>query len=331
MSLLLSRAALLSFFLALLVTLVVWLTPTRMLSRGQHGLAVVTTVAPLTNIALNVGGQRIDLRQIVPDGVDSHTFEPSPADARAISEADLIILNGLHLEESTLELAEANKKASGRVLLLADNTITRDEWRFDFSFPEEEGEPNPHLWMNPAHAMRYAEMIRDQLVELDPHNAEYYQENTARFLLRVEQLDSAIAAAIGTIPPGNRKLLTYHDSFAYFAPRYGLTVIGAIQPSDFSEPSPREVADLVEQLKAEGVPAIFGSEVFPSRVLERIGREVGVTYVDALRDDDLPGAADAAEHTYIGMMLENVKTMTTALGGDPSALESVDPTNSYRR
>jgi manganese/iron transport system substrate-binding protein len=298
-------------------------------AHSQSGLNVVTTVAPLNNIALNVGGSRINLTQIVPDGTDSHTYEPTPSDARALAEADLIVINGLHLEESTRALAEANKKTSARILLLGDNTITPDQWVFDFSFPEENGDPNPHLWMNPVYAMRYAELIRDQLADMDPANAVYYVDNTARFVARNQELDRAIAATIQTIPPHNRKLLTFHDSFAYFAPRYGMTVIGAIQPADFSEPSPQEVAALIEQIRAEQVPAIFGSEVFPSRVLEQIGREAGVRYVDTLRDDDLPGPANAPEHTYVGMLVEDVRTMAEALGGDPSGMDGIDPTNTY--
>jgi ABC-type Zn uptake system ZnuABC Zn-binding protein ZnuA len=313
-----------------LVALTLLMSSARGLLRTQDRLSVVTTVAPLTNISLNVAGDRVSLRQIVPDGTDSHTFEPTPSDARALAEADLVVVNGLHLEESTLQLAEANRKANGRILLLGENTITPDEWIFDFSFPEEDGDPNPHLWMNPMYAIRYAELIRDQLVELDPANAAYYRENAARFRARAEQLDAAIAQAVQTIPEKNRKLLTYHDSFAYFAPRYGLAVIGAIQPSDFAEPSPREVAALIEQVRVEDVPAIFGSEVFPSKVLEQIGREAGVTFVETLRDDDLPGEQDAPEHTYIGMMLEDVATITEALGGDPSPLRVVDPSNTFQ-
>jgi len=106
-------------------------------------------------------------------------------------------------------------------------------------------------------------------------------------------------------------------------------VIGAIQPSDFSEPSPREVAALIDQVRAESVPAIFGSEVFPSRVLEQIGREAHVRYYDELRDDDLPGAETAPEHSYFGMLQFDVQLMAEALGGDPSPLNSFDPRNIY--
>ena len=288
---------------------------------------VLTTVAPLTNIARNVGGTSIDLRGLIPGGTDSHTFEPSPADMRLMAAADLIILNGLDLETPIEKLALANKKPGARLLKLGEQTITRQEYVFDRSFPQSGGHPNPHLWMNPVHAVRYAEIMRETLIELDPSHAARYQERTARYTARLLALDRAISVAVMTVPPANRKLLTYHDSFAYFAPRYGLTLIGAIQPSSFSEPSPRDVARLIGQLKREKVPAIFGSEVFPSKVLDQIAREAGVRFVATLRDDDLPGAPDAPEHSYIGMMRENVRTMVATLGGNAEALQGIDPTD----
>lgn len=293
----------------------------------DNRLRVVSTVSPITNIVFNIGGERVRLAGLIPEGVNSHTFEPTPADARELAQADLIVTNGLSLELPTMKLAEANLKPGAEIVTLADKTITRDEWVFDFSFPEEEGDPNPHLWLNPMHALRYAEFVRDTLSKRDPANAGYYANNYDKFKARIEALDKAIQTAITTIPPDNRKLVTYHDSFAYFAPRYGMTVIAAIQPSDFSEPSPREVADIIQQLREVSVPAIFGSEVFPSPVLDRIGEEAGVRFVDTLRDDDLPGRPGDPEHSYLGMMVEDVRTMTRTLGGDPSPLEYVDPSN----
>ena len=139
----------------------------------------------------------------------------------------------------------------------------------------------------------------------------------------MEELDAAIRAAAATVPPERRLLLTYHDSFPYFAPRYGFTVIGAVQPSDFSEPSPREVAALVRQIREAGVPAVFGSEVFPSETLETIAREAGAVQVATLRDDDLPGEPGDAENTYLAMMTANARAIVTALGGDASALDAL--------
>ncbi len=286
---------------------------------------VLTTVAPLTNIVKNVGGGSIELHGLIPGGMDSHTFEPAPSDIRLIAAADLIILNGLHLEAPTERLASANQKPDARILKLGDDTITTREYVFDRSFPKSGGHPNPHLWMNPIYAARYAELVRDALVALDPTNAARYQERTQWYTERLRGLDLAIAAAAATIPPQNRKLLTYHDSFAYFAPRYGLTVIGAIEPASFSEPSPRDVARVIHQLKRERIPAIFGSEVFPSKVLDQIGREAGVQFIATLRDDDLPGTPGSPEHSYLGMMVDDMRTMVTALGGKADALEGIDP------
>jgi ABC-type Zn uptake system ZnuABC Zn-binding protein ZnuA len=286
---------------------------------------VLTTVAPLTNIVKNVGGSHIDLHGLIPGGTDSHTFEPAPSDIRYIAEADVIILNGLYLEVPTEKLALANKKPGTRILKLGDQTISPKEYVFDRSFPKSAGHPNPHLWMNPIYAARYAELVRDALAERDPAHATAYQERSRLFTQRLHELDRAIAAAVETIPPKHRKLLTYHDSFAYFAPRYGLTVIGAIEPASFSEPSPREVARVIQQLKQEKLPAVFGSEVFPSKVLDQIAQEAGVQFIATLRDDDLPGTPDLPQHSYIGMMLENVRTMATALGGRGEALQGIDP------
>lgn len=290
-------------------------------------LNVVTTVSPITNLAFNIGGDRINLSGIVPEGVNSHTFEPAPSDAQMLVRADVIFINGLDLEQPTLRLAEANLKEGAEIVLLGEMTIEPDEYVFDFSFPEEAGSPNPHLWTNPIYALRYAEIIMDALSERDPDNADYYAANYEALAERIDTLDAAIMETVESIPEDNRKLLTYHDSWAYFAPRYGMTVVGAIQPSDFAEPSAREVADLIVQLREENVPAIFGSEVFASPVLEQIANETGAIYVDDLRDDDLPGEPGSAEHSYVGLMVMNLRIMAEALGGDPALIADFDTSN----
>jgi ABC-type Zn uptake system ZnuABC Zn-binding protein ZnuA len=290
-------------------------------------LRVVTTVSPIANIVANIGGEHIEVIGIVPEGINSHTFEPAPSDARYMAEADLIIVNGLDLEEPTINMAEANKRDGVEILFLGEQTVSPEEYVFDFSFPREAGSPNPHLWMNPFYALRYAELTKDVLSELDPANAADYTANYDAFRTRIEALDVAIQETINTIPEENRRLLTYHDSFAYFAPRYGMTVIGAIQPSDFSEPSAREVADLITQLREQEIPAIFGSEVFPSPVLDQIAQEAGAIFIDTLSDDDLPGDPGDPGNSYFGMMVENLITMTNALGGDSSLIAEFDTSN----
>ena len=287
-------------------------------------LRVVSSVAPITSLVENVGGDRISLEGVIPEGVNSHTFEPPPSVARSLAKADLIILNGLFLEEPYLEAAQASKRDDAEVLTLADKAITRKQWVFDFSFPESGGHPNPHLWTSPLLALRYAQIVEERLSAMDPANAPYYAENYRNLEARILDLDKRIEAAVQTIPPQNRKLLTYHDSFPFFAPRYGMEVIGAIQPSDFSQPSAREMAGLINQVRESGVPAIFGSAVFPSDVMAQIAKESGAEFVDQLRDDDLPGVPGDPLHSYLGMMLTNARVIVSALGGDASPLDDFD-------
>lgn len=290
-------------------------------------LNVVSTVSPLVNIIYNIGGDRITLSGVIPEGTNSHTFEPAPSDATKLAQADLIFINGLTLEEPTKKLALANKKADAEVIEFGPQTIRESEYVYDFSFPKDGGKPNPHLWTDPTKALRYAEIARDTLARRDPANAPYYNQNYDAFKTRIEKLDAAIKQAVSTIPAKNRKLLTYHDSFPFFGPRYGFEIIGAIQPSDFGEPSAKEVADLIVQIREQQVPAIFGSEVFPSPILEQIAKETGATFVDAIRDDDLPGAPGDPKHSLIQMLSDDVVAITDALGGNSAVMQSVDSTN----
>ena len=293
-------------------------------------LNVVTSVAPITNIVQNIGGNKINLIGLVPEGVNSHTFEMIPSDIIKINDADLIIIDGLNLEadvEKTAENVISKNPNNIQLLKLGDNTISKREWIFDFSFPKDKGDPNPHLWLNIEYAIKFANLIRDKLIEMDPSNSQYYIENSNKYTKLLKQLDEGIKKSVETIPVENRKLLTYHDSWAYFAPRYGMKVIGAIQASDFSNPSPKDIADLIDQVRIEQVPAIFASEVFPTNIIDQIAKEGNVTIVETLSDDDLPGNTGDNNHSYVGMMLENMKNMIIPLGGNIDALKDISPQN----
>ncbi len=161
---------------------------------------VVTTVAPITNMVRNIGVGHVDVRGIVPDGTDSHTFEPVPTDAKLLASADLIIVNGLDLELPTVKLAEKVKSTQTPILQLGNRVLPREDWRYDFSFPREHGHPNPHLWPNIVLAMRYAEIIRDGLIALDPARKEEYRTNADLYLTKLSKLDKAIASCVHTIP-----------------------------------------------------------------------------------------------------------------------------------
>lgn len=288
-------------------------------------LTIATTVAPITSIVANIaGGTSTVITGIVPEGTNSHTFEPKPSDAATLETADIVFINGLVLEEPTKELALANLKDGAIICEIGTQILPEADYIYDFSFPKEGGKPNPHLWTNPPMAKQYAQIVHDVLVRLDPVNAATYDSNFVAFSAKVDALDAAMVTATATIPESQRKLVTYHDAYAYFAKHYGYTVVGALQPSSFNEPTPKEIGDLINQIKAENVKAIFGSEVFPSPVLEQIGAETSVRYVDVLRDDDLIGKPGDAEHSWLGLMRFDFATMVEALGGDASALKSLD-------
>lgn len=286
-------------------------------------LKIATTVAPITSIVSAVAGDRADVRGLIPEGADSHTFEPPPSAAGVLSEADVVFVNGLKLEDPTKELAQENHKKGAEIVELGTRTIPPSQYIYDFSFPRKAGKPNPHLWTNPPYAEDYARIVRDTLVQRDPRNAAAYEANYEQFAAQADALDRAMQAATATVP--KPELLTYHDAYAYFAAHYGWKVIGAIQVSSFEDPTPKEVGDLIHQIKSEHVPAIFGSEVFPSKVLAQIGRETGVHYVDKLRDDDLPGKPGDADHSWLGLMRADFVTMVSNLGGNASALRALPP------
>jgi manganese/iron transport system substrate-binding protein len=290
----------------------------------DHRLRIATTVSPITSLVENIAGDLAHITGIVPEGTNSHEFEPAPSDARVLAEADVVFVNGLNLEVPSVQLAEANLRRDAIIVRLGEQTITEDEYIYDFSFPLEQGNPNPHLWTNPAYAKRFAELILGTLSRLDPANAEVYQANYEELVGRLDTLDAALREATETVPEPSRKLLTYHDSFPYFAREYGWTVIGAVQPSDFSEPSALDLGALIDQLREHELPAIFGSEVFPSEILAQIARETDARYVDDLRDDDLPGTPGDPEHSLLGLLVFDFRTIVDALGGDSSALDAVD-------
>jgi ABC-type Zn uptake system ZnuABC Zn-binding protein ZnuA len=288
-------------------------------------LTIATTVAPITSIVANIaGGTNTVISGIVPEGTNSHTFEPKPSDAKTLETADIVFINGLVLEEPTKDLALANLKNGAIICELGTEILPESDYIYDFSFPKEGGKPNPHLWTNPPMAKQYAQVVHDVLVRRDPANAATYESNLAAFVAKVDALDAAMVTATATVPETQRKLLTYHDAYAYFAVHYGYTVIGAIQPSSFDEPTPKEIANLITQVRESGVKAVFGSEVFPSPIMEQIGAETGVRYVDVLRDDDLIGEPGDAEHSWLGLMRFNYVTMVEALEGDASALKTLD-------
>jgi ABC-type Zn uptake system ZnuABC Zn-binding protein ZnuA len=281
-------------------------------------------VAPITSIAANVIGDKARITGVVPEGTNSHTFDPPPKIAQVMEQADVVFVNGLKLEDPTYELAQQNTKKSAALVQIGTKVLPSSDYIYDFSFPKADGKPNPHLWTDPLYAIKYAGVIRDTMVKADPDNAAAYNTNHDAFVRKATALSEALKSDQATIPNGKKELLTYHDAYAYFGKDYGWNIIGAVQPSSFEDPQPKEIARLIDQIRVRKVPVIFGSEVFPSKVLAQIAKETGARYEDTLRDDDLPGKPGDAEHSWLGLMRYDYRTMIKALGGTTTALDAID-------
>ena len=311
-------------------------------------LAVVATVAPIADLVAVVGGDRVVVTSLVPPGADAHTYEPRPQDVVSLSEADAYVGVGLTLNDGALRLARENLPDGAPIVLLGEEMLADQDLVFDHSHGDDgqghahgdddqghahgdddqghahgddELGPNPHVWTSVRNAASMVDGIAAELSELDPDGAEYYAANAAAYRGQLGDLDDRITAAAATIPDDDRVLVTYHDAWSYFARDYDLTFATAIQPADFSEPSAGELRALIDQIRELEVPTVFGSEVFPTPVLETIAEETDATYVDDLSDDVLPGEPGEPEHSYLEMMRLNARSIVSGLGGDASDLD----------
>ncbi|MFP5487262.1 MAG: metal ABC transporter substrate-binding protein [Acidimicrobiia bacterium] len=288
---------------------------------------VVVSDPPLADLVAQVAGPAVEVASVVPMGADGHTYEPVPEDARTLAEADMYIENGMNLNDVVTSFATSNYPAGTphHVLseVIPESEIIYSDTAEEIAAHGHAHQVNAHFWPDPNFAIAYVNRITEILAGFDQADAAGYQQRGASFVAQLQQMDSAFRTALATIPEANRKLVVYHDSWSYYGRRYGLPVIGAIQPTDFSEPSANELRSTIDQVRAEAVPAFFGSEVFPSDVLQAIEAETGSRYVADLSDDKLPGEPGSPEHSYVGMMIANTRTIVTALGGDPSALDTI--------
>lgn len=298
---------------------------------STSGKRVLVSDPANTAIVREVAGDLLLVESIVPPGENGHTYEPVPGDAIKAASADLYIENGMDLNTAVSNFVRANYRAGTPEVQLANvippNEVISTDSAEQIAAHGHAHSFNAHFWTDPAYAMLYASRISGALGQIDPANADTYTARASAFVERLRALDIAFRGAIESIPAPNRKLVVYHDSWSYFGRRYGIPVVGAIQPVSFSEPSADEIRRMIDQIRAEGVPAFFGSEVFPSDVLDAIAAETGAKYFSDLSDEELPGSPGSPEHTYEGMMIENVRLITTALGGNPALLDGL-PTGS---
>lgn len=286
---------------------------------GEPAVRAVATVAPLADLVQQVLGDRGTATSLVPPGAASHSYEPRPDDVAEIEGADAYFGNGLGLNEGALALAESALADDAPIVRLGEQALDPDELLQVHEAGHEGGHAhraNPHTWLHVPFAMAKVDVIAEVLAEVDPQGAEAYHANARDYREQLRRLHESIAESAATVPEGQRTIVTFHDAYRYFADAYGFEVVGAVQPSDVSEPAPGEVAALIDQIRAADVPAVFGSQTFADDVSAQIAAETGAAYYTGLSDDVLPGNPGDPEHSYMGLMIRNARVIIDGLGGN---------------
>jgi zinc/manganese transport system substrate-binding protein len=272
---------------------------------AQEKVNVVATFSILADLVKNVGGDRVSVASLVGPHEDAHAYAPSPADARRLAEARLVVANGLGFEGWMTRLVRAS--GTRAPVVVASQGIEPLKM-------EEHGhtEIDPHAWQSVANAKIYAANIRDALIAADPTGKRLYEAYAQVYLARLDALEVEVKVAIAAIPPDRRKIVTTHDAFAYFSAAYGIEFVAPQGVSSESEASARDVARIIRQIKRQRIPAVFMESISDDRLIKRIASETGARiggaiYSDALSDENGPAP------TYIDMMRNNIRQFSKAL------------------
>jgi zinc/manganese transport system substrate-binding protein len=278
---------------------------------AQEKLPVATTFSILGDFVQNVGGARIALTTLVgPDG-DAHVYSATPADAKKVAEAKIVFTNGLGFEGWMERLVKAS--GSKATLVVATKGIKPRTMAGGHGHGHGHAhEVDAHAWQSVANARIYVTNIRDALIAADPAGKAEYDANATAYLAKLDALEKDIRAAVASVPPARRKIITSHDAFGYFQAAYGIEFIAPQGVSTETEASARDVARIIRQIKAQKIPAVFLENVSDPRLVRRISDEAGVKIGGTLFSDALSGP-DGPAPTYIDMMRHNVRQLTDAL------------------
>ena len=274
-------------------------------------IATTSVFADLAQLAL---GNNVAIETIIPAGVDVHTFEPSPADAQKLAGADLIVMNGLGLDEWALSLLEAAGKSEEDVLELAEGIDESNAWVYleGEEHDEEEGDghghggADPHIWLDPKGAAIYVERIAARVVADLPERAIEIESTRDAGLAEIAALDEELRVGFAAVDASKRKIVTFHDAFGYFARTYEIEIVGVAVEAPGQEPSAKEIAALIDAIKAAGVTSVFSEVQFPSKVLDQIAAETGATVLEDLFSDAL---GEAPANSYLGVMRANASAI----------------------
>jgi ABC-type Zn uptake system ZnuABC Zn-binding protein ZnuA len=283
-------------------------------SEAAADYTVIATTSVFADLAQLALGDNVTIETIIPAGVDVHTFEPSPADAQKLAGADLIVMNGLGLDEWALSLLEAAGKSEEDVLELAEGIDESNAWVYleGEEHSEEVGDEHahggidPHIWLDPKGAAIYVERIAARVAAELPERAAEIQSARDAGLADIATLDEELRVGFAAIDASARKIVTFHDAFGYFARAYEIEIVGVAVEAPGQEPSAKEIAALIDAIKAAGVTSVFSEAQFPSKVLDQVAAETGATVLENLYSDAL---GDAPANSYLGAMRANASAI----------------------
>ncbi|SFL82209.1 zinc/manganese transport system substrate-binding protein [Bradyrhizobium sp. NFR13] len=270
-------------------------------ARAQDKIHIVASFSILGDFVRNVGGERVAVTTLVGPNGDAHVYTPSPTDAKKIADAKLVVVNGLGFEGWLPRLV----KSSGGKATVVTATQGIAPRKLD-------SHEDPHAWQSVANAKLYVANIRDALAKADPAGANAYKANAEAYLAKLAVLDNDVKAAVASIPKARRKVISTHDAFGYFAAAYGIEFIAPQGVSTDSEPSAKDIAVIITQLKLSKIPAVFLENIADPRLMRRIAAETGAKIGGTLYSDSLT-AENGDAPTYIDMVRHNIKALTSAL------------------
>ena len=282
-------------------------------SAAAETLNVVATFSILGDITLRVGGERIQVRTLVGQDADAHVYQPTPADAKMLAQARLVVVNGFGFE-GWIERLIKSSGYRGEVLTASSGvkTLKRPHLKGKRSI-DNDSEVDPHAWQDLSNALTYVDNIAQALSQADPAGQAVYQANAAKYKQEISTLDGEIRQAFKTIPVERRRVVTSHDAFGYFSRAYGIGFISPVGINTDAEPSAGDVGRLIQQIRREKIPAVFLESISDPRLLERIRQESGARIGGTLYSDSLSKAGGPAA-TYLDMMRNNAKSLAAALG-----------------
>ena len=285
---------------------------------------VVATNSVLCDLTKQIAADSVELTCLIPDGTDVHVYQPTPENRRAIEDANLIFYSGYNFEPTLTKLIQASSNPATKIAVdeRAVPKPLQGEHGHDHDQPghdheaEEEQVADPHVFHNAAYGASMAEVIRDQLITLQPDNNSLYQENTKKLTTELAKIHTWIKAQIATIPPANRKLVTTHEAFGYYSQAYGIPLQGALQGiSTEEQPTAARVAELTQEIKASGVPTIFIEATVNPKLIDTVAREAKVKVAkQQLFGDGLGGTGTPAD-SYPNLLITNTQTIVEGLGG----------------